>query len=135
VPALVAGAPPGQPAHHLVVVDDQLEHHVEQSGHQVEQLVEHLGLPDGAGKAVQQEAGARVILAEPVLDHRDRDLVGDEVTGVHVLAGLQTEIGALAHVGPEDLAGGDFRDHEMRGDELSLGALPSAWRPHQYEPH
>ena len=72
---------------------------------------------------------------EPVLDHPDGHLVGDQVAGVHVLAGLEAELGPLAHVGPEDVAGGDLRDGEVRGDELRLGALAGSRRPDEYEPH
>ena len=46
-----------------------------------------------------------------------------------------TELGALAHVRPEDVAGADLGDRELRRDELRLGPLPSPRRPDQDEPH
>ena len=57
-----AGAPAGQPPDDLVVVDDELEHHVERGAVLGEQLVEHLGLVDGAREAVEQEAVGGVVV-------------------------------------------------------------------------
>jgi hypothetical protein len=89
----------------------------------------------GAREAVEQEALDGVVVAEPVLDHADRDLVGHQVAGVHVLARLETELGPLADVGPEDVPGGDLRDREVGRDELCLGALAGTGRSDEYEPH
>ena len=43
------------------------------------------------------------------LHHRDGDLVGDEVAGVHVGLGLPAQLRLPAHVGAEDVAGRDRR--------------------------
>ncbi len=51
-------------------------------------VVEHAGLRDGAREAVEQEAAGRVRLGEPVADHLDGDVVGDQVAAVHVGLGL-----------------------------------------------
>ena len=69
VPAASAGAPPGQPADDLVVVDHQLEHDVERGAELGEDLVEVLGLGDVAREAVEQEAAGGVVLGQPVADH------------------------------------------------------------------
>src|SRR5947209_3578451 len=66
VPAVTAGAAPGQPAYDLVVVDHELEHHVERRVRRQQQVVEGLGLRHVAREAVEQEALGRVVLREPV---------------------------------------------------------------------
>ncbi len=58
-PAAMAGAAPGEPAHDLVVVDHQLEHDVELVAEVGQQLLQGLGLRNGAGKAVEQEPARR----------------------------------------------------------------------------
>ena len=73
-----------------------------------EHRVELVGLGDVAREAVEQEAGRRVRLAEPVTHHRDGDLVGHQVAGVHVGLGQLAELGAAGDVGPEDVAGRDL---------------------------
>src|SRR3954467_15002519 len=57
-------APAGEPADQLLLVDDQLEHAVEAVPELGEGLAQLLGLGDGAGEAVEQEAGLRVRLGQ-----------------------------------------------------------------------
>src|SRR5690554_1572190 len=133
--AAAAGAPAGEPPDHLVVVDHQLQYHV-QSGPQVgEQLVQGHRLRDGTRKTVQQEPVRGVRLGEPVPHHVDRDLVGDEVAGVHVTPGRPSQRRPLRDVLPEDVAGGDLRHGEVRGDELRLRPLARAGWADQDQPH
>ena len=47
-------------------------------------LIEGLGLPQGPGKAVQDEAPGVVRFVDPVHYHLNRHIVGDEITPVHV---------------------------------------------------
>src|SRR5207248_7369936 len=88
-----------------------------------------------AGEPVEQEPLAGVRFGESLLDHADGDLVGHEVARVHVFLRLLAEVRPLADVLPEDVAGGDLRDTEVRGDELSLCPLPRTWGSHQDQPH
>jgi hypothetical protein len=94
-----------------------------------------LGLRDGAGEAVEQEPDLGVGLGQPVLHHRDGDLVGDEVTGVHVGLGLPAQLRLAADVRPEDVAGRDRRDAEPGGDDLRLGALSRSRGTQQDDAH
>src|SRR3712207_7600392 len=52
-------APAGEPADQLVLVDDELEDVVEVAADLGERLPQLLGLGDGAGEAVEQEARDR----------------------------------------------------------------------------
>ena len=54
--AAPAGAATGQPAHDLVVIDHELQHDVQLVAEIREQLLEGLGLRNGAREAVEQEA-------------------------------------------------------------------------------
>src|SRR5215203_72011 len=135
VSAAPAGPAPGEPADDLVVVHHQLEDDVDRGVLGREQLVEHLGLVDRAWEAVEQEALGGVLVQEPVGDHPYGHLVGDEVPGVHVLLRLEPQVGALADVGPEDVARRDLRHREVRRDELSLGPLAGPGWSDEYEPH
>ena len=87
------------------------------------------------GKPSSRKPGLGVGLGQPVLDHGDGDLVGDEVTGVHVGLGLPAQLGLPAHVGAEDVAGGDRRDAEPPGDDLRLGALARSGGAQQDDAH
>ena len=98
VRALLAGAAAGEPAHHLVVVDDEFEHHRQRGAHLGKHAVEDLGLQLVAREAVEQEAVAGVALVEAFLHHRDGDFVGHQVTGVHVALGFVAKRGAMGDV-------------------------------------
>src|SRR3954447_7214916 len=135
VPAAAAGTPAGQPPDHLVVVDHQLENHVERRPAVEQQVVERLGLGDVAREAVEQEPLAGVVVLQPRQDHPDRDLVRDEVAGVHELLRLLAELGALADVGAEDVPGRDLRDPEVCGDEWGLRPLSRSGGPDEAQTH
>ena len=130
-----AGAPARQPADDFVIVDNEFEHDRERRAHLGEHVVEDLGLRDVAREAVEQEAVAGVVLVEPLLDHRDRHLVGYQVAGVHVPLGLVAQRGAVGHVRSEDVPGRDLGHRQVGSEELSLGALASAGRTHQDQSH
>src|SRR5882757_4394276 len=55
VPAVMAGAPPGEPPDDFLVVHDELQHHVQAAAHVLEGLLQRLGLRDVAREAVEQE--------------------------------------------------------------------------------
>ena len=130
-----AGTATGQPPDHLVVVDDELEHHVELDAAVGEHVVEDLGLRDRAREAVEQEAAVRVVLGQPVADHVDGDVVRDEVAPVHERLGLEPERGPLADVRAEDVAGRDLGHREVLGDELRLCPLAGSGWPDEDEAH
>src|SRR5882757_1357496 len=129
--ALAAGAPTGQPTHHLVVVDHQLHHHVQPVAQVEQHVVEHLGLGQVAREAVEQVPRLGVRLTDPVAHHGDGDLVGDQIPGVHVFLRLGAQRGALADVGPEDVTRRDLGDGQVRRDESGLSPLSGPRRPDQ----
>ena len=92
----------------------------------VQSLVERLGLRDGAGEAVHQEALGRVGLLQAVLDDADHHAVGHQLAGVHVLLGLQAHLGLVLDRRAQDVAGGDVGDAVFGHDAAGLGALAGA---------
>ena len=100
-----------------------------------EHVVQRLGLRHRAGEPVEQEALARVRLGQPLADHVDGDVVGDQVPTVHVALGLEPEGRPLAHVAAEDVARRDLRHTEVVRDVLGLRPLPRSGGPDQDEAH
>ncbi len=64
-------------------------------------------------------------------DHADDDLVGDQLTGLHVALCLQPQLGPFGHLGAQHVAGGDVREGEVRPQTLGLGALAGPGRAEQ----
>lgn len=135
VTTLSTGTPPRYAAYDLVVVDLQLQYDVEGCAQLVEDAAQCLSLWHVAGEAVEQESGCGVVLSQPVSHDRYRHLVGDQLTGVHVVLGATPELGRRRDAGPEDVTGGDLRDAVVRGEQFRLRALPRSRRPHQDNAH
>jgi hypothetical protein len=93
------------------------------------------GLGHVARQAVQQETALGVRLLHAVLRHRDGDLVGDEIAGVHVGLREFPELRLLADVGAEQVARGDVRDREVLGEERGLRSLARTGRPDEDDSH
>ena len=97
-----------------------------------ERLVERLGLDGRPREAVEDDPGGRVRPAQPVEQEPDRDLVGDELPGVHVAPRLHAQGRPVADGGPEQVPGGDDRDARgASAEQRRLGALPGAWGAEQ----
>src|ERR1700728_1747440 len=135
VAAPPAGPPPGEPPDHLVVVHHELHHQVQPGVPLGQHLLQRLGLGHVPREPVEQETGLRVVLLQPVGDHRDRDLVGHQVPAVHVGLGRAAKFGAGAHVVPEDLTCRDRRDRQVGGDELGLRPLARTGGPDEDDAH
>src|ERR1039458_6188529 len=116
--ASTAGPPAGQPPHHLIVIHNEFQDHVEPGLPGREQLLERLSLRHGPGEAVQQEPGLGVVVLEPVGDHGDGPLVRNQVPSRHVRLGPAAERGAMADVVAEDITCRDLRDRQVRRYEL-----------------
>jgi len=84
-----------------------------------------------AREPVEDEAVARVALADAFGDHADYHLVGDEIAGVHVALGALSELGAFGDLGAKDVARGDVRQAEVVSQAVGLGALAGTRRAEQ----
>ncbi len=104
VPTVTAGPPPGQPPHHLIVVDDEFQDDIQARPHSLEQLPQDLGLRHVAREPIKQEALGGVLLGEPISDHPDGDLIRNEITRIHVPLREHAEVSALSDVRPEDVS-------------------------------
>ena len=71
--------------------------------------VEGLGLGDGAGEAVEEEAGYVPVGGYLVADHALHYLVGYEVSAVDELSGLLAELCAGGHLLTQEVSGGEVK--------------------------
>ena len=118
-----AHAPPADAGDEPLVGDLDVDDPID-----VGDLLQSLRLGDGPGKSVEEEAFLTVGRCDAVLHHADDDLIGDQLSLVHVGLGLAAQGSALADLGPQHVSGGDMRDAVPCGDPLGLGAFARARR-------
>ena len=123
VAVLDAGAAPTEAAHDLLVADVDQQHRGQLPTQLAQLGGQRLGLRRGAREAVEDEAVGRLAGVDPLADHADDHLVGDEVAAVHVVLGGLAELGSLAHRGAEDVPGRVVRQLEVLLQALALRAL------------
>ena len=88
--------------------------------------VQSLGLGDGPGEAVQDEAVLAVILSQPLFDDADEDLIGHQLAALHVGFGLQAHLRAAPQRFAQHVPRGNGGDVVVLADDLRLGAFPSS---------
>src|SRR5579875_2733293 len=88
-----------------------------------ELLVKRPGLLERARKAVEDEAVARILLLQALAGHREDQLVGHELAGIHVALGLLPELALLSHVGAQHVARGDERQAKVAAQPVGLRSL------------
>jgi len=59
------------------------------------------GLPDVAGKSIENEPAARVLLSKPLRDQLQHEFVGHQLSAIHIAGGLAAKLGVFAHNGPQ----------------------------------
>src|SRR6266508_216587 len=84
-----------------------------------------------AGEAIEHEAVAAVGLCQPLGDDVDDDVVWHEFPAVQVPFGHPAEQGALIHVAPKYVAGGDVQYAEAGREPDRLGSLAGPGRAEQ----
>ena len=120
---------------------DFLVRDIDQHGHgdlvalRGQRLVERPGLLDRAREAVEQAAGLRVVAADALEQHADRDVVGDEFALVHVGLSQVAQLGAVAQVLAEHVAGREVQQPSAFGGLNRLCAFASAGRAKQNDIH
>jgi hypothetical protein len=132
---VVGPSPPGQPMQQLLLGHLQVDGRVQRRAQPGQVLIQRPGLGDAAGEAVQQEPALAVGLGQPLQHHRDHDLVGDQLARVQVGLGDLAQRGAVGHVGPQEVAGGQVHQLESGRDPVRLGALARPRRTQQQDPH
>ena len=100
-----------------------------------EEAVEGFRLGEGPRKAVEHHAWRGGRRGERLADHRDRDLVGDQLAPAHVALGNLAERGAVAHRSPEQVAGRQVEEAMLLGGPGRLGPLAGRDRAEQDEHH
>ena len=114
------------PPDELIGRDIDLERLVDPGAVLVEGTVEGRRLGGRAREAVEDDTVAGVGLGQPVEEHPDRDVVGDQLAALHVSARLETDRAAFPDGRPEQVAGRDVRDGKPLGQDRRLGALAGA---------
>ena len=135
VAALAAGPAARESLDDFLVVNFELEDDVERGAQVTQNRVEFIGLGNVSREPVQQKACGRVRLTEPITHHRNCDLVGYQVAGVHVLLRELAQLGPARNIRTENVAGRDLRNRKSIGDEFSLRTLTRPWRAHENQPH
>ena len=92
-------------------------------------------LRNGARKTVEQETVGAIGLADAFLDQVDDQVIGNQTTAVHDALGDQAQFGAGLDRGTQHVAGGDLRDTEFFGDELSLSTFTGPGSSQQNDAH
>ena len=91
-----------------------------------ERVVERGRLLDRPGKAVEHVTLDRIARGCAVEHHAYRDLVGHQLSPVHVRLGQHSDLGPSAEVHTEQVAGGNVRYPLALGDDGCLGAFAGA---------
>jgi hypothetical protein len=107
-------------------VQDDLDDIVELYARLPQGLGQDFRLDLVAGKTVKQPAVFAVILPEPVKDHGDGDIIGNEISPVDILFGLLSEFGTAADILAENGAGLDMGHVVFFLDNSALGALAAS---------
>ena len=94
-----------------------------------------IGLGDGAGETIEQEAVGAVGLRDALLDQVDDQVVTDQTTGLHHGLGLQAQGGAGLDRGAQHVAGRDLRDAVFLADEGGLRAFAGTGSTQENQSH
>ena len=92
----------------------QLDHRIERLAQLRQQLVKRSSLGQIARIAVQDEAVGRIGLRQPLLQHAEQDIVGDQLAGIHHGLGLASHRAAGGHRGAQHVASRDMRYAQRR---------------------
>ena len=131
VAGLHAHPPAREPADDLLVGHVDQQRRGDPAAQLGQLLVERLGLLDRARKAVEDEAVLGVVLLQALGGHRDDQIVGHEVAGVHVALRLLAELGPFLDVRAQHVAGRDERQLEVGPQAIGLRPLARAGRAEQ----
>jgi len=120
----------GRPLDQVLGVEEE-----EEGAVRLDHLVEGLRLIPRAREPVQDEAGLRVLLLEPLPHHLDHEVVGHELPRADVALRLLSELRLLRDLAAEDVARRDVRHPVVLREADGLRALPGARRSEQDELH
>ena len=99
----------------------------------IEPALQCLGLNHGPREAVEQKPAWRIV--DGIHEHVDHELVGNQLSPVHVAGGRATERGGFGAMPPEEVAGTEVRQPKLVAQSRRLGAFAGARRPEQDEVH
>ncbi len=111
------------------------QHSIERRPDALEHPVEDRDLSRGPRKAVQDEAGRRVRLREPIGDQVAHQIVRNQLPRLHVRPGPPAERSPLLDRLPKDVPGGHVRHLELQPKPERLGSLPDPGRSNQNDSH
>ena len=97
--------------------------------------MQRFGLLHRARVTVEDETVVGVRVAQTVVDELVGQLGRNQISGVQVALGFQTQLGAVADVLPEKVTGGQVRYLELLGQLHGLRSLARSGRPQQHNSH
>ncbi len=133
--AVRAGPASGYAARELAVVHVHLHHGIQRLSQLAEQGVEGLRLRNVARKAVEDEPGLRVRLAQPLTDHAEHNVVIDEPARIHGRFRFNAKLSAFANRCTQQISRGDLGDTVTVDKTLRLRALAGAGRAQENDTH
>jgi serine phosphatase RsbU (regulator of sigma subunit)/anti-sigma regulatory factor (Ser/Thr protein kinase) len=122
-----------QPAHQFLAGDIEVNRGLHLGSEQADHGVRRLRLFHGPRETVQDITGRRG--QDRLAEHVHDQGVRDQVTFVHVGPDPPPERGLLLDVLAEQVAAGDVRDAESRGQQLGLRSFSGARSADQQQPH
>src|SRR5262245_60987690 len=135
LPAMGAGEAASDALDQNIVVDVHDDHCIERLAAILEQAVKSLGLGYRTRKTVEDEASTAGILIEALSDQLDDEIVGNEVTALHDLAGSAAELAAGSNRGSQHVPRRELGERTGVFEQLRLGAFARAGRAEQDQVH
>ena len=88
-----------------------------------------------AREAIEDEALLGIVGSKALLDQIDHQLVGHKLASIHVLLGLNSQLGTTLDGSTKQVARGDVSDAKLGNKSLSLRALTGTGCSQKYEIH
>ena len=123
---MTAGASPRDPLHELARIDLQENDRLQRSAQLPQQLVQGTRLLEIARKAIEDEPTLGVGLDQPLADHTEDDIVGNQLAGIHGCLRGTAELAAGGHRCAEQIACRDLWNAMFLSQALGLGAFAGA---------
>ena len=131
----LASEPPGNTLDQGRLIHFEQDHRIKMQVHLGKQGIQSLGLRHGARKAIKDKAALTILMAQPVLQHADDDVVRYQIARRHDSLGFPPYGGAGIHLGAQHIARRDLCYVIMLLQNLGLCSLARSWWTQQYDLH
>lgn len=128
-------AAPAQARDNVFIANAQVQDRVKGLIRLSEPCVQAFRLSLGAGKAVEHETAAAIVLGQPLRHQVEHDGIGHKLPGIDVLPSLVPDLRPLLHGLTQQFARGNMRHGEIVNQLLRLGSLTGARRAEKDQSH